>query len=208
MARKKKSNPVVEEFQNIELIIPKFYVYYDNKTGQILSITNEVDPNFEYSIEVDHDEIAGFFTSEKSWNDYIVARVKTTDGSFITQIILKTSPIYDFKNNDLIHIRTNLSDTPDLLVVWNGPKTYWEFSLNSSAREFFNNKIRRGSVMFFVTLEDDFDFLIKTIAIKTDDLLNGSTISIPFDTNYEFNNAKISISTVSLFRSYNLKIYE
>jgi len=187
-------------------IILGYYVYYNNKTGQILSITNEVDTNFENVIEVSHDDIAGFFNGEKNWHDYIVAIVETSEGVFKTQLVTKYAPKYDFKNNDLIHIRENFDDDADLTVIYNGINSCWEFSISQGSKQTFP-KMYDETFLFFVTLENDFDFLVRTIEIRSRDLFSYD-VKEPFNSNYENKKNYISISTVNIFRSYNLKVYE
>lgn len=208
MARKKNKVKTKEVFVDIPFTIPIYYVYYDNKTGKLLSITNELDKTLDTYIEVDHDEIAGFFTAEKNWHDYLVAHVKVDSGKFVPTLILKDTPIYDFKNNELVHIRQHLSDNPDLLVRWDGTTDSWNFSFRQGVTKLIKDRIRYGSMSFFVTLNDDFDFLIRRINLPTSKLFDSSVVSIPFESKYERDKNKISISMVDLFITYNLEIYE
>ena len=61
-------------------------------------------------------------------------------------------------------------------------------------------------LMFFVTLETDFDFLIRTIFVKISNILADDKVSIPFESTLESNIDRISISTKNVFKSYKLKV--
>ena len=61
-------------------------------------------------------------------------------------------------------------------------------------------------LVFFVTLENDFDFLLRTIFINLADLITSDVISFPFESNIEHKIDKISISSKLIFKSYGLRI--
>jgi hypothetical protein len=63
-------------------------------------------------------------------------------------------------------------------------------------------------LVFFVTLETDFDFLIRTIFVDSVDLISSKQISVPFTTKIEKRIDKISISSKLVFKTYGLKINE
>ena len=62
--------------------------------------------------------------------------------------------------------------------------------------------------MFFVTLESDFDFLIRTIFIEPYELRTKKKIIIPFETEYEKDVDKISIASKLSLQSYGIQKYE
>jgi len=188
--------------------IPQYYVYYESKTGKILSITNEKDDQYQTYLEVDHDEISGFFTGQKLWHEYVVRNVKTTDNRIIPSIISIETPTYDFKNNDFLNIGLHSVKNADLKISWDLPNSCWRFALSNDAKKIFKDNIFKGAMMFFVTLEDDFDFLIRTIIIDVDTLFFSKEIKIPFESSFELKPKKTSILTIQIFRSYSLKLYE
>jgi hypothetical protein len=60
--------------------------------------------------------------------------------------------------------------------------------------------------IFFVTLENDFDFLVRTIFLQAVDLLSSEKLIVPFDSSLEHKINKISISSKLVFKTYGLKI--
>ena len=69
-----------------------------------------------------------------------------------------------------------------------------------------SDKVLTPKLVFFVTLETDFDFLIRTIFIDTQDLLSSKYLAIPFISTLETKIDKISISSKLVFQTYKLRI--
>jgi len=63
------------------------------------------------------------------------------------------------------------------------------------------------TLTFFITLETDFDFLVRTITFNIKDLVLDK-VCVPFVSSVEEKIDKISISTKSLFSSYGLTIWK
>ena len=63
-----------------------------------------------------------------------------------------------------------------------------------------------STLAFFVMLETDFDFLVRTFYIKLHEILKAGKIVYDFESKMEDNSHKLSISTRRFFNSYGLKI--
>ncbi len=50
--------------------IPQCYVYYNKKTGEILSVTNRKDDAYENGIEVNFEDVEKFLTGEWHFSDF------------------------------------------------------------------------------------------------------------------------------------------
>jgi hypothetical protein len=81
----------------------------------------------------------------------------------------------------------------------------WDFEIDKSIKSYYD-VIVAPKLVFFVTLEDDFDFLIRTIFVDLTDLITTDKISIPFTHSIEKKIDKISISSKLIFKSYGLRI--
>ena len=90
-----------------------------------------------------------------------------------------------------------------LVVEWNNNIKYWVFNIAAECRPFLTSSTK--ALVFFITLENDFDFLIRTIKIKPEDLLAAS-VYIPFDSTFESNIDKITLTTTKVLKSYGLVI--
>jgi hypothetical protein len=186
---------------------PRYYVYYNKKSGKILSIGNERDDSYEYGIEATWPEVEKLIDGSWSFNDYLVGYKRQPDGSSLLAVVPNTEHGYIFKNNIFEWITDN-NEKAECIVAWNGPSECWEFSLNESVKAVYSDSLLIPKLVFFVTLETDFDFLIRTIFIDSVDLISSKQISVPFTTKIEKRIDKISISSKLVFKTYGLKINE
>jgi hypothetical protein len=180
------------------------YVYFDKKTGRILGVSNEKEPQFEHAIHASFDEVEGFLSGRLNSKDYLVGYKRNADGSSALAIILSTDPGYAFKNNIFEWI-TETTDRVECLVIWNGVKKTWDFKIDPQIKDYYDVVVA-PKLVFFVTLENDFDFLVRTIFISLTDLISSDVISVPFTSNIENKIDKISISSKLVFKSYGLRI--
>lgn len=200
MAKKKNKE---ELFVPEVYIPPSYYVYYDNKTGQILSVTNEKSDKYEYGFSAQFEEVENFLTGKCKFIDYIVSYKRLSENATELGIMPKTSEEYSFRNNVFEWITQNNKDS-DLTVVWNGNSRAWRFLLKPGLIDRCKNLLT-PRLVFFVTLEDDFDFLIRSIYIDTEQLSDHEVV-VPFSTDIENKFNKISISTKLVFNTYRLKV--
>jgi hypothetical protein len=183
---------------------PKYYVYYDKKTGAILSVSNEKSLVFEHGIEVEFSEVEGLLTGPHDFKDYVVGHKRLADNATVLAIIPIGNEGYTFKNN----VFEWISDNPhaECIVEWNGPLSMWNISLTDAVKNTYKDYILTSKLVFFVTLESDLDFLVRTIYIDLQQLLDSSCVKIPFTTSLEHKIDKISISSKLVFKSYGLKV--
>lgn len=181
-----------------------YYVYFDKKTGQILSVGNEPEPKFEHAIKTSFEEVEGFLTNKWKFRDYLVGYKRNQDGISNLAIVPATDQGYAFKNNVFEWI-TETSERVECLVTWNGPNKCWDFSIDDKIKNYYDVVVA-PKLVFFVTLENDFDFLIRTIFINLADLISSDMISFPFESKIENKIDKISISSKLIFKSYGLRI--
>ena len=186
-------------------IISAYYVYYDKKTGEIFSVTNEKSNEYEHGIEVEYNDVQKFLTGEWRSIDYKVGYKDTNDKSSLT--ILNSDYFYldyNFKNRTFSWIDKN--NSAECIVEWDGPNHSWNFSLTDEFKKTYNNNVIETQLTFFVTLSNDFDFLIRSMFIKMTDILSLDKVVIPFDSNLENKINKITIGTKTVFKNYGLRI--
>lgn len=182
----------------------KYYVYYDSKTGRIFSVTNEVNTAYDSAIEPTDYEVNKLLTGEWSFLNYVVGYKKLADGSVVKAVVPASDNEYSFKHSSFEWITEN-SNNADLQVEWDYNRKKWIFSLSPQFKN-SSNEIFVTQLLFFITLESDFDFLIRTIHINAQELIDNDAVEVPFISNNEHDINKISISSKLVFRSYNLKI--
>lgn len=184
---------------------PKYYVYYDKKTGKLLSVGNEKDPQYEYGIEVEFDEIESLLKGTAKFKDFLVGYKRLLDGTSKLAVVPNTEQGYTFKNNVFEWIG-NATKSAECIVTWNGKDKSWEFSLSDKAKKIYQDSLLVPKLVFFVTLENDFDFLVRTIFLQAVDLMSSEKLIVPFSSNIEHRIDKISISSKLVFKTYGLKI--
>jgi hypothetical protein len=188
-------------------IVQKYYLHYDKKSGAIRSVSNEP-PQLDWdSIELSFEEYRSYVEGEKNPEDYIIGYAKGVDGKTEITVMPVSNQVYGFRNNVFEWINQVPDADTELIVGWNGKDNTWAFNLSDKAKERVKNGIINNTV-FFVTLETDFDFLIRSIIINVKDLLEQDKIVIPFTSKLETQIDKISISSKIFFQSYGLKINE
>jgi hypothetical protein len=183
---------------------PKYYVYYKKNTGEIISVSNEINSAYEYGIEVESSVATPFITGEFKFTDFVVG----IDNGTLSVISIE---------DEIFRRRTNLfeqiSSVPtalesDLDVHWDESGKQWVFVISDNCRQQLKtSSIIVKGLVFFVTIESDLNFLIRTIVINPIDLISDK-VCIPFTTNIEAQIDKIAISTKIVFSSYSLKIWK
>lgn len=189
---------------NYPKLRPQYYVYYEHKTGRIIAITNEKSDSYETGIEVSFDDVEKLLNGEQDVGDYKVGYRDSSDKSTL-EILTKDYFYldYNFKNRSFEWI--DEIDVADCIVEWNKLTKSWVFFLDKDFKKTYNNNILETQLTFFVTLATDFDFLIRTIGIRMEDLINLDKVEIPFSSNIESNIDKISIGTKIVFKTYGLR---
>lgn len=186
-------------------LTPKYYVYYDRKTGALISVGNEKDDRYDHGIETTFDEVEKIIDGSWSMKDYVVSYKRQLDGTLKLAIIPNTDQGYIFKNS-LFEWITEVNDKAECQVVWNGKNRCWDFSLSPAIKVVYSDSLLAPKLVFFVTLETDFDFLVRTIFVETIDLMSSAKLSVPFTTNFEQHSDKVSISSKLVFKTYGLRI--
>lgn len=186
-------------------LTPKYYVYYDRKSGRLLSVGNEKDDSYEHGIETTFDEVEKLIDGSWSMKDYIINYKRQLDGTLKLAIIPNTDQGYIFKNNIFEWI-TEADDKAECQVTWNGKDKCWDFSLSPAIKTVYSDSLLAPKLVFFVTLETDFDFLVRTIFVETINLMASDKISVPFTTNLEHRSDKVSISSKLVFKTYGLRV--
>lgn len=201
MAKKKTSKE--ELIIPVLYVEPKFYVYYENTTGQLLSVTNEKTDRYNYGFEVELSKVENFLTGKWKFADYIIGYVRGPEGNTVLDIIPRYNEEYSFRNNIFEWIKQT-DDESDLVVEWSLQNKTWTFKVKDGLIDQYKNLVT-PRIVFFVTLEDDFDFLIRTIYIDMEKILEENVI-VPFESDLESKIEKISISSKLVFNSYSLRI--
>jgi hypothetical protein len=128
----------------------KFYAHYDNDTKKILSISNEKLPTDLFSIEILYEYYEKVMTGKKRFSDYVIDT--DVDGNIIFYEISVESLI---KKSQNIFSVVKQSVPTDIEIYWNGNSSQWDIISNKAGLT--------DTILFFITSNDDPNFLIRSI---------------------------------------------
>lgn len=188
-----------------KFIPPKFYIHYDKKTGEILSVGSEISTIHKNRIEVSQEEHDRFLHGHEKFHDWQIGYIRTSDNKTVLALTPKSTKGYVFKNNVFEWIENPPTKNTELTITWNKENACWDFLLSKSAKKRLQDN-PADNLIFFVMLANDFDFLIRSIVLTTQDLISFESISRPFESKLEYDISKISIASAIYFQSYGLKI--
>ena len=182
---------------------PKYYVYYKKNTGEIISVSNEVNLAHEYGIEVESSVATPFLNGECKFTDFVVGIDNGTLGVISVE-------------EDIFRRRTNLFEqialvTPDiesdLDIHWDESGKQWVFVISDNCRQQLKvSSIIVKNLVFFVTMASDLNFLIRTIVLNPSDLILDK-VTVPFESTLETQIDNLALSTKIVFSSYGLKAW-
>lgn len=198
MAKPKKSPP------NIELT---YYAYYDPDTEKILAVTNESVPVYTHWAVITASQHRDIIKGTVNLRDCIIDRYIKADGNIEAKLI--TKQLYEeftFKNKAFTWVNDTPTSDTEFVVEYNKEDKQWTFAITQSGRDNLADKSMNNTLVFFITLETDFDFLIRTVYLQIYDLLRTDKIRVDFESEIENKIELLSIASKTFFNSYGLKI--
>lgn len=198
MAKLKKSPPTVEL---------QYFAYYDPDTEQILAVTNEPVSNYTHWAVITSSQHRDIMKGTVNLRDCLIDRYIKADGNIEAKLI--TKQLYEeftFKNKSFTWINDAPADSTEFVVEYNKQDRQWTFAITQAGRDNLADKSMNNTLVFFVMLETDFDFLIRTVYLQIYDLLRTDKIRIDFESEIENRIELLSIASKTFFNSYGLKI--
>jgi hypothetical protein len=187
---------------------PTYYAYYDLDSGNLLAFSNEQQSSYDNMIVVSYELYDMFVSGREQFKDWVVTRTKNPDSQSGMEIVPRFKEELFFKNNMFEWVNKDLTDTTELAVYWSQFEKQWIFLMQESAQKrFYKQKFTTSFISFYITLETDFNRIIRTIDIDIAELAY-KKVCIPFEFDIEHDIDKISISTKSIFDSYGLSVWK
>jgi hypothetical protein len=197
-----------KKIEPLKWVDPTFYLYYDMTTGNLLALTNEKQTGYDYELIVPYEIYDKFVSGREQFKDWVVVRTKNPDVASGMEIVPRNEQEIYFKNNVFEWIKDKPTEDTELSIHWAEFEKMWIFLISDSARQrLYDKEITKYEIVFFVTLESDFDFLVRTIKFNISDLILDK-VCIPFEKSLEYKIDKISISTRAIFSSYGLSVWK
>ena len=183
-----------------------YFVYYDKKTGNILSVTNERNDKLDYFLEVEKSVAISFLDGSQSINDYCVCY---DEKSGLT-IIPKEDEFFIRRTNIFEIIKPVESfDNTEFIVEWNEKVYGWNFYLTPAAKTRLMQEGLSRNIAVFISSSQDLNFIYRTIYLDTSLLLAKDKVYQPFTVDKEYHIEEILVSSKLVFETYGLvKVYD
>jgi len=175
-----------------------YKIYFDNITGDIYAITNEVNSAYSHHIEVPSTDIEDFLSGKINYSTYRVSYTSPTESKIVQK---------DAQNDDqrvLLQIPVLKSFAGALSIKNNTNTKQWAFKLNEEEKSYIKKYKINSKLEFYVTFLKNASYLIRTIKIDTIDLAYNDTVYIDHVTLTEQSSNKIKFYTKPFFKSYGL----
>jgi len=180
-----------------------YYVYFTD-AGKIDAITNEKRNSTSLGfITVDYKRVEQFLTGTENFIDYVVSLADKD-----TPMIVKKTEDAGVNTNWLVNIQSLTTDNATLNIVWNSFNKSWDFSIQESYKQQISSLNLNAQLLFFVTLKQNANFLVRIINIDMKELLDADQIQIPWISNAERDFSRLFVSTKRFFDSYGILKYE
>lgn len=200
--RRKKIQPVVDI-----IVESKYYAYYDDVDGKLISVSNQIIPQFDHSIEVTLDEYSKLVTGVHKFIDYHVGVVIDAEGNPVKGLVSNQVAIENTFKNRLLAWIDSETDLANIEIHWDQFNKQWIFVASDDLRQqYYDNKLPNTSVSFFITLGQDPNFLLRTIDIdfKTITL---DKVAVGFESKYEERIKDVAVTSNLATLDYSLKIW-
>jgi hypothetical protein len=200
MAKSKKYIP--------EVVVPeKYYAYFNPDTEKFISVSNVFKSEFPHYALI----------SKQDYKDICLGKLKLLDLNLKKLIDFDGTISYELENSHLeneFNFQSRLlewvSEPPvtdtEFIIEWNKLDRQWVLYVTDYGRDMLSGSMYDSTLAFFVMLEVDFDFLIRTFFIKLHTILKDGKIVYNFQSDAEANINNLSIATKRVFNNYGLKI--
>jgi hypothetical protein len=193
-----------EQLASLTVEPPVVYYVYFTDAGKIDAITNEKRESTVLGfITVDYKRVEQFLTGTENFIDYVVSLADKD-----TPMIVKKTEDAGVNTNWLINVQAPTTDNTTLNIVWNNFNKSWDFSIQESYKQQISTLNLNAQLLFFITLKQNANFLVRIINIDMKELLAAKQLQIPWISNAERDFSRLFVSTKRFFDSYGISKYE
>ena len=184
----------------------KYYAYFDPLTDKVFLVTAEQHSTHKYFAEITKDQHAEIVSDKVKFSDCIIDRVVNADGSIEHKLLTKQmSDEFSFKRNSFLWITEPANANSELVVTWNKENNQWKFHITDVGRNALSGAGYDNTLVVFVTLSTDLDFLVRTFYLRIHDMLKAGEIVFNFESTFELKIENLSVSTKKFFTYYGIK---
>jgi len=198
---------MAKRFPPIDNSNMQYYAYYDPVTYDVFLVTNELHPTHEHYALITKDQHTDITSHKVKFHECIIDRRINLDNTVDTRLITQqTYDEFNFKSKSLTWITDPSTTDTEFIIDYSKTEKQWEFTVTDTGRQNLEGSRYDATLVVFVTLENDFDFLIRTFYLRVHDLLKSDVLRYSFESTLESQIEKLSISTRIFFKSYGLNI--
>ena len=193
--------------KNLDPPVHTYYAYFNPDTGKFHSSSNMLDLSLTHYAIIKVDEHIALCSGKIKLDDCMLDEQVDFDGTITYKLITpQLQNEFNFQNTLLEWVLESPVKDTEFTIEWNKADRQWVFYISDTGREILEGPMYDSTLVFFVMLETDFDFLIRTFYIKLHDILKAGKLVYDFESKSEDDIGKLSISTRRFFNSYGLKI--
>jgi hypothetical protein len=182
------------------------YAYFDPVTDQVFLVTNRLHPEYEHYALISLDDHLDLISGKLKLTDCLIDRAMDPVGGIVKHTLFTKNTIDNYSfNKSIVWVVDKPKKNTQIIVEWNKKHSQWHFKITPLGREILSGSLYDKSLIFFIMLETDLDFLIRTIEIKIHELVRDK-VRIDFENKMEYRVKDVSIATTSFFKNYGLKI--
>jgi hypothetical protein len=190
----------LEQANNVGIIDNNFLVYFDKTSGNIISMTNERRDTDEPYITMPYEDIKLFLEGKQNFNDFKIIFEKDE----ITLVSKKVSNDINFNSLATVNITKSVENS--LTVENHLDVKHWGFTLREDLKIGLQQKILDVNLEFYVCINGNKNFPVRTMTIPLEQLVKEKTYFIPHELVIESDKTKIIIVTKKFFDTYGLRI--
>lgn len=177
MAKKKKQ--VI-----IESPVTEYFAHYDASSGTIVSVNNHLDTSYSHSVKITYEQYSNLVSGVEQFTDYYIGTEVNLQNVVTPALISKRPKVKKSFKSGMV-MWADDQDDAEITIHWDEYNNKWLFLMSDSLRELlYNNRLSFNSVAFFICLNRDPNFLIRSISLDLNKLCVDK-IEVPFETSAE-----------------------
>lgn len=185
--------------------VSKYFVYFDMDTGEIKSITNKKDPNNEIYFEIPTQEVEDFLIGTRNLTKHkVIFDVKEQR----YQIVSKNESLVVYADDLIFKIPT--LQGAQILITQDIKNKKWIVAVSDIIRSNMESiGARLEENMFFsITEKGNPNILYNHFYVSIREVIEKSVIEIPFSSQEEHVNNKVSVYTNRKFDRYTHEVID
>lgn len=182
----------------------KFYLNFNEETGRIWKVTNELDTTTPY-VEVDKPTMVDFSTGNKKMDDYVV--IPSSDNTAKYEIKFKHKDLSEFDVDKSIHHlpkSTIVENQNAFVIAQNMLSGTWTISLTEELRTLLTSTLyyKDKNQVIYVCKKDNPSILLDTLDIKMYNILYSESYEMDEQDTNVAKDPDVSLYCGKVFENY------